>query len=116
MPTTRNESGSSLSDVVGPGQPMSLTELPTVRATLQHGIYLKERRLLEEGVNRRNYSTTEMVREIRKELVDCYHKANPQFIPPVMISDKSVERKIQVRNKFIVVDNMILSSRWSLAF
>ena len=40
-PKTRHESGTTLSDVVGVGEPMLLTELPTLRGHLRHGIYLQ---------------------------------------------------------------------------
>ena len=40
-PKTRHESGTTLSDVVGVGEPMLPTELPTLRGLLRHGIYLQ---------------------------------------------------------------------------
>ena len=95
-PKTRHESGTSLSDIVGPGKPMSKTELPTLRASMQHGIYLQEIQLLQQGVDRRNYPVSEMIKEIRQEVVACYQKANPQFKPPVIFTDKSIDRKLQV--------------------
>ena len=95
-PKTKHESGTSLSDIVGPGKPMSKTELPTLRASMQHGIYLQEIKLLQHGVDRKNYPVREMVKEIRQEVVACYQKANHQFKPPVIFADYSIERKLQV--------------------
>ena len=62
----------------------------------RHGIYLQEKKLLEEEVDRRNYSVSMMAKDIRMALVSCWQKANPQFCPPIIITDKSIERKIQV--------------------
>ena len=56
MLKTRHKIGTTLSDVTGPGEPIILTELPTMRGVLRHEIYLEEKKLLEEDVDRRNYS------------------------------------------------------------
>ena len=95
-PKTRHESGTCLGDVTGPGEPMSQTELPTLRGVLRHGIYLQEKKLLEEEVDRRNCSINQMTKEIREAVVNCWQQANAQFHPPVIITNKSMERKIKV--------------------
>ena len=68
-PKTRHKSGTTLSDVTGPGEPMILTELPTMRGVLRHGIYLQEKKLLEEDIDRRNYSIALMAKGVRMELL-----------------------------------------------
>ena len=70
---------------------MAETELPTLRGVLRHGIYLQEE---EEEVDRRNYSINHMSKEIREALVNCWQQANAQFLPPVIITKKSIEIKI----------------------
>ena len=93
---TQSDSGTTLVDVTGPGKPMREMELPTLRGVLRHGIYLQEKKLLEEGVDRRNDSIILMAKDIRMALVSCWQRANPQFCPPIIITDKSIKRKIQV--------------------
>ena len=95
-PKTRSDAVTTLVDVTRPGEPMRETELPTLQGILRHGIYLQEKKLLEEEVDRRNYSVSMMAKDIRMALVSCWQKANPQFCPPIIITDKSIERKIQV--------------------
>ena len=80
-PKTRHESGTCLGDVTGPGEPMSQTELPTLRGVLGYGIYLQEKKLLEEEVDRRNYSINQMTKEIRESVVNCRQQVNAQFHP-----------------------------------
>ena len=75
---------------------MGETELPTLRGLLRHGIYLQEKKLLEEDVDRRNYSISVMAKELREVVVGIWQRANRQFCPPVIITSKSIERKIQV--------------------
>ena len=82
--------------MTGPGEPMILTELPTMRGVLRHGIYLQEKKLLMEDIDRRNYSIALMAKDVRMEVVSCWKRANAQFTPPIIITDKSIERKIQV--------------------
>ena len=75
---------------------MAQTELPTFRGVLRHGIYLQEKKLLEEGVDRRNYSIKQLSMDVTVEVVSCWERANAQFRPPVIFKDGSIERKIQV--------------------
>ena len=75
---------------------MAQTELPTLRVVLRHGIYLQEKKLLEEGVDRRNYSIRQLSVDVTVEVVSCWQRANAQFRPPVIFQDKSIDRKIQV--------------------
>ena len=62
---------------------MAQTELPTFRGVLRHGIYLQEKKLLEEGVDRRNYSIKQQSMDVTMEVVSCWQRANAQFRPPV---------------------------------
>ena len=50
---------------------------------LRHGIYLQEKKLLEEGVDRRNYSIKQQSMDVTMEVVSCWQRANAQFRPPV---------------------------------
>ena len=94
-PKTRQESGSSLTVLVGSGEPMLMTELPTLRALLRHGVYLQEKSLLEQDIDRRNYPVAKMAEEA-EEVMARWRRGNKQFGPPVTITKKSLLRKIQV--------------------
>ena len=65
-PKIRNEAETSLTD---PGEPMAQTEL-------RHGIYLvlQEKKLLEEGVDRRNYSIKQLSMDVTMEVVSCWQR------------------------------------------
>ena len=75
---------------------MLMTELPTLRALLRHGVYLQEKSLLEQDVDRRNYPVAKMAEELAEEVMARWRRANDQFGPPVTITKKSLLRKIQV--------------------
>ena len=52
--------------------------------------------LLVEEVDRRNYTISLLAKDVRAELVCCWQRANAEFRPPVIMTNKSIERKIQV--------------------
>ena len=95
-PKTRNDSSSGLADIVGSGERMLQTELPTLRAVLRHGIFLQEMALLEEDVDRRNFPIKELAVTLPGDVIASWRRANKQFTQPVIIANSSVERKIQV--------------------
>ena len=49
-----------------------------------------------EEVDRRNYTISLLAKDVRAELVSCWQRANAEFRPPVIMTNKSIERKIQV--------------------
>ena len=75
---------------------MLMTEIPTLRDVLRHGIYLQEKCLLEEDVDRRNFPVAKMAEELGEGVMACCSRANAQFCPPVTITNKSLHRKILV--------------------
>lgn len=95
-PKTRQASGTALTDIVGPGEPMPHTELPTIRAVLRHGIHLQELKLLHEDVDRRNFPVTELVKAIGEDVTAIWLRANAELKPPVTFTSKSIQRMIQV--------------------
>ena len=95
-PKTRHESGTSVAGIVGVGEEMPITELPTLRMVLRHGIYLQEKALLEEDIDRRNFPIKDMAVILREQIESRYVRANALFSPPIIIAHSSIERKIQV--------------------
>ena len=81
---------------MGFGEEMPLTELPTLRMVLRHGIYLQEKALLEEDIDRRNFLIKDMAVILREQIESHYVRAYAQFSPPIIIAHSSIERKIQV--------------------
>ena len=98
---TRHASGTKLAEILGPGEPMSKNEFPTVRTALRHGLYLQEMALLQEDRDRRNYPVPIMVKEIAAETVAVWQRANAKFTPPVIFAKTLIERKLQVSIIFI---------------
>ena len=98
-PKTRHQSGTIVVAIVGSGEEMPLTELPTLRMVLRHGIYLQEKALLEDNINKRNFPIKVMAASLREEIEVRYKRANSLFHPPVIIATSSIERKIQVKTK-----------------
>ena len=45
----RHQSGSKLTQLVGPGKEFMPSEVPTLRAVIQRGLLIKERLQLEQG-------------------------------------------------------------------
>ena len=97
MPKTRHASGTGIGSILGHGEAMLTTELPTLRAVLRHGLYLQEKELVLEDRDRRNYPVALMSEELALELVSIWQRANAMFKPPVIFTSKSILRKIQVR-------------------
>ena len=48
-PKTRKQSGSKLSEFIGPGKELNPTEVPTARTALQRGLLIKEKWLIEDS-------------------------------------------------------------------
>jgi hypothetical protein len=95
-PKTRHDlhgSYTTLVDATGPVEAIPRSELPRMRVVLRHGIYLQDKLLLEEEIDRRNFSIQQMVKEIRMKVVICWQRANSRLS---LITDKSVEKKILV--------------------
>ena len=87
---TRKKSGTHLSDYLGTGENMLVSELPTLRDVLRYGILLRQN---SEG-DPRNYQVKDMAKELCNEVKIQWQKANALFISSLIISDKSISDKI----------------------
>ena len=63
---TRTMSSSHLSNYVGTGQDLLVSELPTVRDLLRFAIYLRD----QSTDNRRNYPVNQLVQQIYSSLIN----------------------------------------------
>ena len=48
---------------------MLMTEVPTLRALLRHGVYFQEKALVEVDVDRRNYPVAKMAEELAEKVM-----------------------------------------------
>ena len=69
------------------------TELPTLRSTLRHGLLLQEEKRDREGVKPENYPN--LYKYMAIAVNNQWLKANAEYVPPKVITMKSLERKIQ---------------------
>ena len=77
---TRTNSSSHLSNLVGTGRELLVSELPTARDILRYGIYLREHSIDDK----RNYPLDELIGDIYPGLICQWSKANALFNPPVI--------------------------------
>ena len=92
---TRHQSGSKLTEFVGPGKEFNLSEVPTLRAVIQRGILIKEKLLLEQGSAKKDIHVSEIVKELVPLIVAQWHKSNVKFSPPVTIMEHSIKNKVE---------------------
>ena len=83
----RNKSGSMISELVGNGQVLLETDLPTRRDLLRYMVYLKEQ---NECI-----SIAELVNIVYSKLILLWSKANTLFSPPVIFLERSIKRKLK---------------------
>jgi hypothetical protein len=88
---TRHKSSSHMSNYVGTGKDLLLTELPTVRDLLRYGILQRE--LSEE--NKRNYIVGQLVKDMVEVLQDRWLRANAQLKYPVTNHPDTIFKKLK---------------------
>jgi hypothetical protein len=91
---TRHASACSLADFLGPGKELLPSELPTLRSALQLALYLQDIRMRREDLDKRNYPVAKLMRDVAQGVMTQYEKANSMFTQPVVINQKSLERKL----------------------
>ena len=101
-PKTRHDMETSLEELLGTREEFNQKELPTLRAVLRHGLFLQEKTQLEEDMDRRNFPLDLLVKDIRRDVVSLWSRANNLFQSPVIFADSSIERKIMVAWKTAV--------------
>ena len=96
-PKTRHASGSKLQDYVGAGKEFDPTEVPTLRAMIQQGIFLRDQKFLFEDVakNAPSYSKKQIAKDLAPMILAQWHKSNNKFVPPVIMKQYSLEKKIE---------------------
>ena len=97
-PKTRHASGSNLQDYVGAGKEFDPTEVPTLRAMIQQGIFLRDQKFLFEDVakNAPSYSKKQIAKDLAPMILAQWHKSNNKFVPPVIMKQYSLEKKIEI--------------------
>ena len=92
---TRHLSSSPLVEYLGPGKEFLPSELPTLRAVLQFGIHLQDIKIREEEVKKNTYLKSELVKDMSLGVLVQWKKANHLFEPPVICTQKSLERRLE---------------------
>ena len=91
---TRQVSACPLADYLGPGKELLGTELPTLRSALQHALYLQDQKMRLEEIHKKNYPVSQLMKDVSSDVITTYQRANNQFQPPVIINQRSLERKL----------------------
>ena len=92
---TRHLSSSPLVEYLGPGKEFLPSELPTLRAALQFGIHLQDIKIREEEVKKNTYLKSELMKDMSLGVLVQWKKANHLFEPPVICTQKSLERRLE---------------------
>ena len=88
---TRHSSDSKLSEYLGSGKELLLSELPTLRAALRQGIKFQEDRVTAKT----NYPDKEITLDVAKSVENQWLKANSELVSPKVISLKSLQRSLE---------------------
>ena len=91
---TRQASGSSMSDYLGPGKELVPSQVPTLRAALQLGLYLQRERETLEDLDKRNYPVSELMSDVTVKVMGQWEKASPMFKPPIILLSRSMEQRL----------------------
>ena len=91
---TRHASSSSLSDFLGPGKELVPSQVPTLRAALQLGLYLQGERENQEELDKRNYPLNELKKDVTLKVMGQWEKANPLFKPTIISQTRSIEKRL----------------------
>ena len=87
-------SGSTLTQLVGPGKEFMPSELPTLRAVIQRRLLIKERLQLEQGTAKTDIQASETTVELVPLIRAQWHRSNAKFSQPVTINDNSLRIKV----------------------
>ena len=72
-----------------------VSEVPTLRAALQLGLYLQKDYILREGGDKRNYPITLIMKEVAECVIQKWLKSNSGFVPPVVQTKISLAQKLE---------------------
>ena len=84
----------NLSEVVGFGKDFNPSEVPTLRSVICKGLLLQEGKLHHDHL-RKHFLLAELVEELAEFVSRQWQKSNSNFIEPVTIGKRSIEKKIR---------------------
>ena len=79
-------------EYLGSSSLMLETDLPTLRACLRYGMYLKEQAAIED----KELDVTEMAKEIYRVVSTLYYKADAMLSPLIMDDKSEIIKKSRV--------------------
>ena len=94
-PKTRHHSGTHLlKEYVGVGKDIDKAEVPTLRAVLQQCILLKDDMVLNDESAKNLIGSAIIAKKVAPIIIAQWHKYNVKFCPPVIISEKSLIKRV----------------------
>ena len=95
-PKTRHQSGTkSLRDYVGVGKDFDKTEVPTLRAVIQQGIFLKDNIVMNDEAAKNFVGGAVIAKKVAPLILAQWHKSNAKFCSPAIITEKSLVNKVE---------------------
>ena len=92
---TRHKSENKMSLLFGSGQAFLESELPTLRELLRLGVKLREDQLVLDGTAKNLYTTNKLAGDLAEAVLVQFRKANAEFKPPIISTNKSLHSKIE---------------------
>ena len=83
-----------MSEYLGPGKELLATEVPTLRAALRKALLIQEECMLREEIDRRNIEVGTLMDQVVPCVIAQWQRANNKFVPPVIISEKSLKKRL----------------------
>ena len=83
-----------MSDYLGPGKKLVPSQVPTLRAALQLGLYLQGERGTLEDLDKRHYPVSELMSDVTVKVMGQGEKANRMFKPPIILLSRSMEQRL----------------------
>ena len=94
-PKTRNTSGSKIEDLLGKGQELLQSDVPTLRSALRLAIFLQKEFVVTDEGDRRNYPISLVMKDVAQAVIQQWLKSNAEFVPPVVVTQKSLTNRLE---------------------
>ena len=92
---TRNDSGSKLTDYLGPGKEFLPTEVPTLRGVLRKALLIQEEHILDFCGDRRSLSVADLMIKVADSVIEQWQISNNQLAPPVIVTKKALRLRLK---------------------
>ena len=83
-----------LKELVGIPKNLDGSEVPTLRAALQQGMFIKEKMLFESDADTTKVKNRDVCKEVSRLILQQWQKSNAQFVPLVVITLTGLVNKL----------------------